>query len=163
LIDLFENSKPEPLKTLKSGFQTRVAGQHPPLSRTPERPRPPGSGDSALELFRAELAALRTRVEILERYRGVRDQADADVVRALADAFGGEPFTARRAFAANLPALLTALQEADVDDPRQLGCLLRALGPRPIGGLVVERAGVDRDGVVWRLRVRNSQPGDGTD
>jgi hypothetical protein len=51
-----------------------------------------------------------------------------------------------------VPALATALQDADIENAIQLGLLLKRLAGSPIEGLMLERADETREGIVWRLR-----------
>jgi hypothetical protein len=50
-------------------------------------------------------------------------------------------------------ALGAALLAADLVSPREVGKLLRRLEGRPVAGLRLERSGLERAGIVWRVQV----------
>jgi len=101
-----------------------------------------------------ELAALRDRVAVLERWwRGPRDAADERLLIAIAAAAGSLPFTSRQVFAhaRTVPALAAAVQDADIGSVRELGKLLRRVEGVCIDGLRLERDDVVRGGILWRI------------
>ena len=94
-------------------------------------------------------------IELLERGRGARDQADVALLLAVAEALGDRQFTSAALVAhaeADL-ALRQALVGADISTTRELGCLLRRLEGSVLSGLRLERMGDQRAGVVWRVQV----------
>jgi hypothetical protein len=103
----------------------------------------------------AELAAVRTRVAVLERQAAVRDELRAAALIALAAATRYLTFTAVSAIAHAQqvdPELLAALTAAGVDTPRTLGRYLRTVQHTPVAGLRVERQGTNGDGALWVFR-----------
>ena len=51
------------------------------------------------------------------------------------------------------PALASALEAACLDNPRQLGKFLKRVEGHTVDGWRIERAGTNREGIRWRLRV----------
>ena len=82
---------------------------------------------------------------------GPRDDADAALVQTIAAAVGGRRFTAKELLAHGRvdARLAAAIAATDTDTPRELGKLFQRLDGRPCNGLVLERADVSRDGLVW--------------
>jgi hypothetical protein len=110
---------------------------------------------------------LERRLELLERrvrqleaasVRGPRDEADVALVLAIASAIGSARFTGLELFrhADVHEGLAAALEDADLDNPRQLGRLLRRVAGHDVAGFVVQPAGQSRDGLVWSVRVCES-------
>jgi hypothetical protein len=108
---------------------------------------------------RAAIADLQARVAALEdrqrRTTGARDEADAALLRTIAETAAGTVFTSRELHrhANAVPALRVALRHADADTPRRLGWLLSRLEGCPVNGLVVVRLDDGRDGIRWCVRV----------
>jgi hypothetical protein len=96
-------------------------------------------------------------LRLLERGRGARDAGDVELVRVIAAVSGGLPITAAalwRRRAAGDAVLADALATCDIENPKQLGKLLKRLGDQNVGGLSLDRVGVNREGTVWRARVQ---------
>ena len=109
-----------------------------------------------LDALRQQVLDLQTRVERLERTGcGAIDAYEAGVVVAIAAAFGARPVGSARILAerASDPRLADALAAVDVQSPRALGKLLARLETATIEGLHLHRVGVDREGVLWSVRV----------
>lgn len=98
-------------------------------------------------------------LKVQRRGAGARDQADATLLRVIAEVMGDREWTCvqlwrhRKATA----ALRDALLAADIDSRRQLGkrCKLMSKG-QPVNGLQVENVNPNhptRDGLIWRVRV----------
>jgi hypothetical protein len=112
-----------------------------------------------------ELAEIREQLAILTARGRPRDASEERIVSALVRAFEDQPVTAAAVLrhARADPALAAALLEADITTGRELGQALRRLENRPIAGLVLRRVDTDREGVVWCVRVVNSQTRAGAD
>ena len=122
------------------------------------RTRPTPADPVTLVDVLGELRALGAKVDALAaRFPpGPRDQADVRLLTRIAATAGGLAFTAAALFrrrAAGDVTLAEALAACDVTSPKQLGKLLRRLEGRDVGGVVLERLDVGREGVVWRARV----------
>ena len=78
------------------------------------------------------------------------------LVGVIAAVSRGLPITAaalwRRRATAN--ALAEALATCDIENPKQLGKLLKRVGERNVGGIYLDRVGINREGIVWRARVQ---------
>lgn len=125
---------------------------------------PPDSAVEAVALLRQVLDQQRLmrqaidRIEALLHARigsiGPRDDCDRLLLSAIAESTAGRAFSARELFhhARVDPALHEALHSADVDNPRQLGRLLRRLeGAALAEGLALARVGLDREGIIWKV------------
>lgn len=112
-----------------------------------------------LQVTRAELAALAARVAELEASRRAAADVDgAQLLRAIAGAVHDNVFSAREVFrhggVGADESLRQVLAAAGIRSPKQLGKRFRKLEGRACSGLQLARLGVDRDGVIWRLVVR---------
>ena len=98
---------------------------------------------------------LKTILQALDRGRGPRDGADVALFVTIAEQIGERTWTGVQLLAHSQasPVLRNALAAADVTDARTLGWLCHRLESTPPAGLVVERVGLSRDGVLWRVRV----------
>lgn len=108
-----------------------------------------------LETLVLEVRALRADLARPGNGRGARDQADRDLIPAIARAVGARGFSSRelvdharvdRTFAA-------ALEPTDTETPREVGKLLARLEGCLVGGFTLARVDADRDGLVWQLQV----------
>jgi hypothetical protein len=109
---------------------------------------------SEAPITRAEFERLVARVERLERGRRPRDRDDRAAVAAVAALLAGTRFSAREVLAHTgvETELAQILDAAGVgDSPRSLGRLFRRCEGHDVGGWRLERVGVDRDGLVWRV------------
>jgi hypothetical protein len=103
--------------------------------------------------LRGDIQDLRAALE--RRPRGSRDSQDAALFPAMQAAVGDRPFTTRQIFeSAELSThLKTALLGCDLDNPRQLGQLLRRL-EGPLGDVRLERVSDTKrhsEGIRWRF------------
>lgn len=110
-----------------------------------------------LDALEGRVATLTAAVNALTARRspGPRDHADVVLVGVLADVSMGLPFTVAalwRRRAAD-PALAAAILNCDIDNPKQVGKLLRRLVGHDVGGAVIQRVGTTRDGALWRVCV----------
>lgn len=114
---------------------------------------------AVLQKVIAELEAVKASVRRLERGRGrPRDEGDVRVMRALIPTVAARRFSAREVHAVADGELALALVEADTDNPRAIGKLLRRCEGVAIDGWKLERVGGDRDGLVWRVLRVSSAP-----
>jgi hypothetical protein len=110
----------------------------------------------APDRLEARVEALEARVRELERRlapHGPRDATDEALVRVIASVAGDLPFTAaalwrRRAVDR---ALASALENCDLDSPKQIGKAVRRCEGRNVGGIVMQRVGANREGIIWRV------------
>lgn len=95
----------------------------------------------------------------LDRGHGPRDAADVALLVAIAEAIGDRTFTAAQLVTHSHASsvLRDALEAADITNARDLGWVCRRVEGRPLSGLVLERDGDARAGVLWRVRVSESQ------
>ena len=113
-------------------------------------------GDDVIE---SRIASLEARAQFLETRLapGPRDPSDRALVHVLGTASCGERFTAagmwRRALVGDV-ALADALATCDMENAKQLGKLLRRLEGIDVDGVTIHREGSNREGLVWRARVR---------
>lgn len=135
-------------------------------------PVPEPAADLRAELM-AELRAFEARLEvqlaeILGELRGLRaDQAaarapraeaDAELLRAVADAMQQRTFAAwevvdlARDAGMQLARLRAALETTRAMDPQRLGLVLKRLAGVNLEGLMVVRKGENRDGALWAVR-----------
>jgi hypothetical protein len=104
-----------------------------------------------------ELRAIRALLEeLLERQaprRGPRDGDDRRVVLEVANVVADAIFSSGEvvAHAAVAPKLAAALEGADITSPRSLGKLFRRVEGVAIEGVLLERVGEDRAGLLWRI------------
>jgi hypothetical protein len=117
------------------------------------RHAPVESTDTAWQ--NAVLNELRLIRQLLERDRRPVARATIDTVLPLLSAVVGErAFSAKEVMAhAGLvdEDLRTALDAAGLSTARRLGKWLRSIEHQTIAGARLERIGLDRDGVVWRV------------
>lgn len=111
-----------------------------------------------IEALRRELDDVRARLDRVEGTGGgAVDAYEAAVLTAIAAAVGERRFTSSeiREYARHDPdrTLAEALQAVDIETPRALGKLLARLERTTIAGLQLTRVDVDRDGIVWSVRV----------
>jgi hypothetical protein len=101
---------------------------------------------------RDTLAAI---LRLLERGRGARDAADIALLVAIAEAIGDRSFTSAQLIAHGDadPALRAQLLAADITGAQELGCVFRRLEGIALKGFRLERAGDERAGILWRVRV----------
>jgi hypothetical protein len=94
-------------------------------------------------------------LRLLEHGRGARDAADVALLVAVAEAIGDRTFTSAQvvAHARTDPALRDAIDDADITNPQELGCVFRRLEGITVTGLRLERVGDQREGVQWRVQV----------
>ena len=95
-------------------------------------------------------------LQALDRGRGARDHADADLIEAIKESFRDRTFTSGNVItlAQADAALAAALASADITSARELGHLLRRLEGVAIRGLLIERApGASRFGILWRCEL----------
>jgi hypothetical protein len=102
--------------------------------------------------------AIEAKLDILLRLApGPRDQGDVALVGIIATVARGLPFTAaalwRRRVAGDA-ALAEAFATCDIENPKQLGKLLRRLEGRDVDGIRLCRVGTNREGIVWHARVQ---------
>jgi hypothetical protein len=119
----------------------------------------------AVELLLRELVAgqraLDAKVDVLlaRLAPGPRDGGDVALGGIIATVSRGLPITAaalwRRRIAGDL-ALAEALATCDIENPKQLGKLLRRLEGRDMSGVRLCRVGENREGIVWQARVQES-------
>jgi len=148
-------------------------GETPPTATVDARSTRPGTPDSPLPGDLPALAALvaqllntvqrlDARVRTLERDHhapraGPRDDADIQVLVAIAASVGSVRFTSAQLFrdarSERAPELADALLAADIDSVRALGKLLARLEGCTIEGLRLERVEVGRTGIWWRVVV----------
>lgn len=101
---------------------------------------------------REMLAAI---LRVLERSHGARDAADAALLVAIVEAIGERPFTSGELLAharAVAPALLAALEAADISTAQEFGCVCRRMDGMAVHGLRLARVD-DRTPVRWRVEV----------
>jgi hypothetical protein len=103
------------------------------------------------------LEAIEARLAALERARGPRDGADADLLLAILEAIGDRAFTSVQLYAhaqTVAPALLAAMLAADIDGVHPLGTVFRRLHGIEVRGLRLERQDgkYHRDGTLWRVQ-----------
>ena len=115
------------------------------------------SSAARLDVLERQVAELRAAVVAGTRSgaSGARDRFDETLVHVLADASRGAPFTTsalwrRRAVDTELAA---AILNCDIDNPKQVGKLLRRLVGHDVGGAVIQRVGTTRAGALWRVCV----------
>lgn len=111
--------------------------------------------DIALAIL-TELRAIRLALDA--RQQPAADAAMVTFVRAVHASIGPRLFTAGDLAAHAALAGSSALRSAILGvcrglGARPLGRALRRLEGRPMAGLRVERIGIERDGVVWRVAV----------
>ncbi|MBA3884282.1 MAG: hypothetical protein H0X67_00965 [Acidobacteria bacterium] len=113
---------------------------------------------AALNSLDRQVATLTATVAALMALRapGPRDRADKALVGALAVSTRGLSFTAAAVWRHRAvdEALADALEQADVDSPRQLGRLLRRVEGRTVDGVRIARVGADREGLIWRASLQ---------
>jgi hypothetical protein len=127
-----------------------------------------GVVDPAVELLRevmaeqnrqgAMLAAILRAVEA--RAHRTSDPAESALLVTIAESIGNRPFRCKDlcAHAAADDALRDALEACDITTPRELGWLCRRVEREPVHeSIQLERQSDSRAGVVWRLRVSESQ------
>lgn len=111
---------------------------------------------TAIAAVRADLAALTDRVTRLEARTGSgpRGAADVRLLVAIAESAGDRGFGAAELLRHSQvdARLARALAAAFIESPRELGHRLRRLEGRPCAGLVLQREGSDRAGLVWRVQ-----------
>ena len=95
-------------------------------------------------------------LRLLERGRGARDQADARLLLAVAEAINERPFTSSQLMAHSDadPALREALTAADITSAQELGCIFRRLEGILVNGFRLERVADQRAGVLWQVQVQ---------
>jgi hypothetical protein len=114
------------------------------------------TSDADAEWRAAVLEELSKIRELLERERlasGPRDREDLALVGVIAAASRGLVFTAaalwRRVDAGDV-VLAERLAACDVENPKQLGKLLKRLEGHDAEGVRILRAGANREGTVWK-------------
>lgn len=103
---------------------------------------------------------LTAMVRALDHDRGPRDAADVGLLMAIAEAIGDLTFTSTWLLAhahTVKPELLEALMACDVTSAREFGALCRRLEGCPRQDVWIERAGDSRHGVLWCVRLTESQ------
>jgi hypothetical protein len=130
---------------------------------SPARPvaRAPAETDAIVTLLRelvAGQADLSAKLDtLLSRLPpGPRDDADEALIRVIASVAGDLPFTAAalwRRRAVNL-ALASALENSDLDSPKQIGRMLRRCEGCDVDGVRILRVGATREGLVWRASLQ---------
>jgi hypothetical protein len=118
--------------------------------------------DPIVELLREVLAGqrvLNAKVDVLlaRLAVGPRDAGDVALVQLLATVSGGDSFTAAAVFRrrnAGDEALATALETCDIENPVQLGKLLKRLEGHDVGGVWLACLGANREGAIWVTRVQ---------
>ena len=124
-------------------------------ARTPDgRPRvvAPDPIESLLRELITEVQGLRADL-VHERERHHKKSA-ADLVLTLAASVENKAFSTREVIAHATRVegdLSAALEVAGLSNPRQLGKWLRTIEGRTIAGVRLERIGIDRDGIIWRV------------
>ena len=111
--------------------------------------------DDRLLVLERTVETLSARVAALEAGRGPRDDEDYALVLVVAASTQGLTFTAAELWRHRDvdETLAEALESADIDNPRQAGKWLSRLEGCDVSGWRIERVGVDREGVRWRLGV----------
>jgi uncharacterized membrane protein len=102
-----------------------------------------------------QLEALRADLGRLGSGRGARDQADRDLVPAIARAIGDRGFTSRELVdhAREDRALAAAILSTDTTNARELGKLLARVEGCAVDGFTVAKVDTGRDGLVWQVQV----------
>jgi hypothetical protein len=107
----------------------------------------------------AKLDAIDRKLDLLlsRLSPGQRDQGDEVLVGVIASCSQGHAFTAaalwRRRSAGDV-VLADAFASADIENPQQLGKLLKRNEGRTVNGVSIDRVGLNREGVVWQARVQ---------
>jgi hypothetical protein len=120
---------------------------------------PRAVASAASDLERDLLREITERLDRIERLLlarfGPRDDADAGLVRVLAEVLGPRPFTSAHVLqlAVADEAVRDAINGCDVTSSRQLGWLLKRLSGVTRHGLRLECVDQSRDGLVWRVQV----------
>ena len=109
--------------------------------------------------LRREHAAMQARLAVVEarigRTIGPRDDSDCSLVLTIAETAAGTAWSTPELFrhAKTIPALKTALVNAECSSPKKLGKLCGRLEGTTINGLRIERVGEGRAGILWRVVV----------
>jgi hypothetical protein len=114
-----------------------------------------------IELLRTLVAgqrAIETKLDgLLARLApGPRDQGDVELVVMLITIAQGHTFTAAAVWRRRAvdTALAEALATADIENPQQLGKLLKRNEGRDVVGVRFRRVGTGREGIIWQQEWR---------
>jgi hypothetical protein len=103
----------------------------------------------------AEVAPLQEQIRAHEQALAIlKHRADDEFLVTVARTVGRHVFSAAELWshAALAPELDAAIRAAGITSCCRLGKRLRRLRGRVVGGVSIERVGVERDGVVWSVR-----------
>jgi hypothetical protein len=110
-----------------------------------------------VEQLERQVAALQRVVEALERRSPRPSQADAELLRTIAEETGGRIFSAGEllAHAHESPQLADGLARQLLEDPRGVGCWLRRMVDASIDGVRLMRERRSGTGRGWRAVLVN--------
>jgi hypothetical protein len=119
------------------------------------QPRPTATTPNPVDAWQAAvLVELRAIRSVLERQRRpshlTRDDRDrlAKMLPPIGAVFGSALFTARELLEKDAPALRLVLGELNA---RQIGRLLQRAEGAAVGGLTVQREGIEVGAILWRV------------
>jgi hypothetical protein len=117
--------------------------------------RPP---DATLLRVEAKLAAIDSKIDLLlaRLAPGPRDRGDVALVATIVKGAKGRQFTAAALWRHRTvdSVLADSLLAVDIDNPRQLGKLLRRFEGRIVDGVRIDCVGLHREGKLWHARVQ---------
>ena len=100
-----------------------------------------------------EVKALRVDLARHNAGRGARDQADRDLIPAIARAVGSRAFTSKDllAHARVDRALAEAIENTDATTVREVGKLLSRLSRDTYDSFMLAKVDAGRDGAIWQV------------